>query len=74
MNVQSSPYAPSFARPAASVARPSLATAPVPLTEAEQAGIAAAFPAQPAVAHRLYGPTRDVQAPPQLGGRLDLSA
>ena len=72
MTVSTSPYA----LPAASgPTRPASApAAPAALTEAEQAGIAAAFPARPEVVHRLYGPSREVQAPPQLGANLDLSA
>lgn len=60
---------------AARATRPTIAAAPAaPLTAAEQARIADAFPARPAVAQMLYGPGRQVQQAPQLGTRLDLSA
>lgn len=74
MNVLSSPYAPYAARPADASARPSVAAAPAPLTDAEQSQIAASFPETPAVVQRLYGPGREVQTPTRLGATLDLSA
>lgn len=73
MTVQNSPHSLSQAA-AAYAPRPALAATPAPLTEAEQTQIADAFPAQPAVAHRLYGPSREVHAPAPLGATLDLSA
>ena len=55
--------------------RPTVAAAPAAqLTSAEEARIADAFPARPAVAQKLYGPGRQVQQAPVLGSRLDLSA
>ncbi|PAP75772.1 hypothetical protein [Rubrivirga marina] len=60
--------------PSTRTARPSLAAPAAPLTAAEEARIADAFPARPAVAQKLYGPSRQVQQAPQLGARLDLSA
>jgi hypothetical protein len=61
--------------PGARAARPALAAAaPAPLSAAEEAQIAGAFPPRPAVAQTLYGPGRQVHQPPQVGTRLDLSA
>lgn len=65
---------PAYAPRPAQAARPALPVEPAPLTAAEQAQIADAFPERPAVTQRLYGPGRTVQTAPQLGGRLDLSA
>lgn len=59
-------------RPAA---RPPVAAAPpAPLTAAEQARIADAFPPRPAVAQKLYGPGRQVHQATPIGTRIDLSA
>ena len=44
------------------------------LSRDEQAQIAQTFPARPAVAQRLYGPSRAVHTPAVLGASLDLSA
>ena len=77
MNVTTSapnPYTAALA-PGARAARPALAAAaPAPLSAAEEARIADAFPARPAVAQKLYGPGRQVHEPPQVGTRLDVSA
>ncbi|WP_420456797.1 hypothetical protein [Rubrivirga sp.] len=55
--------------------RPAVAIAPAaPLTAAEEARIADAFPARPSVAQKLYGPGREVHAAPQLGTQIDVSA
>ncbi|MEM6285862.1 MAG: hypothetical protein AAF845_01765 [Bacteroidota bacterium] len=78
MTIQTSPYAlPTLATasgPRTALAATSATSPEATLSAAEQAEIASAFPAQPEVAHRLYGASREVQAPPQLGARLDLSA
>ena len=60
--------------PASPASRAAFTAAPAPLTAAEEARIADAFPARPAMAQKLYGPGRQVQMAPQLGTRLDLSA
>ena len=66
---------PSLAPSPAQVTRAGAVRQPAaPLSAAEEARIADAFPARPSVAQRLYGPGREVTQPAVLGARLDLSA
>ena len=67
------PPAPPLRAPGAA-SRPALTAPPAALTPAETDRIADAFPARPAVAHKLYGPGRQVQDPAALGARIDVSA
>ena len=53
---------------------PIAAAPPAPLSSAEEARIAEAFPDRPAVAQTLYAADRTVQTVAVLGQNLDLTA